>query len=106
MTSQNFSYILFELAVTIGALLILYALNALKTMATKRFLAVLIAQYLFWISWDLLSVRLDVFRFPQEGNLPIRIAGLPLEEHLFFPFHSLLTWAIVIMAEAAKPHHR
>jgi lycopene cyclase domain-containing protein len=106
MTSQNFSYILFDLAVTTGALLVLYSLNALTTMATKRFLAILIAQYLFWISWDYLAIRLGVFRFPREGNLPVRIAGLPLEEHLFFPFHSLLTWAVVIMAQAAKPQHR
>jgi lycopene cyclase domain-containing protein len=102
MTSQNLSYALFDLSGTAGALLVIYSIGALKTLTTRRFLFVLTGQYLLWIAWDYLAVRLGVFSFPPEGNLPIRILGLPAEEHLFFPFHSILTWAVVVLAQAAK----
>jgi lycopene cyclase domain-containing protein len=106
MNSQNFSYVLFEAAGITAALLILYSLGAIRTLATKQFLGILAGQYLLWIAWDFLAVELGVFYFPPEGNLPFRFLGLPMEEHLFFPFHSLLSWAVVVLAHSAKPPSR
>jgi lycopene cyclase domain-containing protein len=106
MTAQNFSYCLFETAGITASLLIIYSLGAIRTLATRRFLAVVVAQYSVWITWDYLAVELGVFYYPHEGNLPLRVLGLPLEEHLFFPFHSLLSWAVVLLVQAAKPPAR
>jgi lycopene cyclase domain-containing protein len=103
---QNFSYGLFELAFAVASFLVIFALGASASLATKRFGVVLAVQYLVWIAWDYLAVRFDVFRFPREGSMPFRLFGLPMEEHLFFPLHSLVTWSGVILAETANQNRR
>jgi lycopene cyclase domain-containing protein len=56
-----------------------------------------------WVFWDLLAFQLGVFQFPPGGSLPPRILGLPLEEHLFFLVHTITLWALLLVAESAKP---
>ena len=103
MTEANFSYLLFELAGLVAALLVLTSLGITKTLLTKRFMMVLAALYGLWICWDLFAVHLGVFHFPETGSLPFRLVGLPIEEHLFYGFHVIVIWAVVEIAETSKP---
>lgn len=103
MAEQNLSYLTFELAGLFGALLVIYSLGGIRTLISRRFMTLLASLSALWISWDYLAVYLDVFRFPREGNLPLRILGLPLEEHLFFFVHVITIWTIVLIAESTKP---
>ena len=87
----------------LAAWVTIYSLGAARTLATRRFLATLLLLYLGWIAWDMLAVSLSVFRFPPNGNLPFRLLGVPLEEHLFFLVHILVVWALILLAESARP---
>jgi lycopene cyclase domain-containing protein len=99
LAEQSLSYLFFELAAVFCAWLALYSLGALRTLATKRFLFLAAALYVFWVGWDLLAASLGVFLFPMKGSLPIRIMGLPLEEHLFFLVHTIAVWSLVVITE-------
>lgn len=101
MNGQNLSYLLFELAGLAAALLVLFSLGVERTLVTRRFLLLTASLFCGWLLWDLLAVYLGVFIFPKEGNLPFRVAGLPVEEYLFFFFHPMVTWAVVIITEHA-----
>ena len=105
MTTQNFSYALFELAWIFIIWLIIFSLGATRTLVTKRLLSVVAGLYAVWIIWDLVAVRLGVFYFPESGNLPLRVFNIPLEEHLFFVVHSFCAWALVLIADFSKRFH-
>ena len=98
MEHQNYAYFLIELAMASGAFGIAYSTRTLTTFTTWRFLAVNGFLYILWLSLDLLAVSRGVFLFPTDGNLPFRILGLPLEEHLFFPLHTAVVWSFVLLA--------
>lgn len=102
MAQQNFSYLLFELSALLCAWLALYSIGAVRTLLTRRFLSVAACLYAFWVGWDFIAVKLGVFQFPATGSLPLRIAGLPVEEHLFFLVHTISVWALVVITETAK----
>jgi lycopene cyclase domain-containing protein len=103
MTEQNFSYAVFEVAGVVASWLVAYSLGAACTWLTRRFVGVVTCLYVLWLSWDMLAIQLDVFRFPAEGSLPIRVLGIPLEEHLFFVVHAVTIWTLILIAESAKP---
>ncbi len=103
MTPQNLSYFVFELFVLLGVGLVAHSLGIVYTVATRRFITVAAALYVFWVVLDVIAVRMGVFVFPARGNLPIRVLGLPLEEHLFFIVHVVAIWIVVLVADAAKP---
>ena len=103
MDQQNFSYLFFEVAGLFAALSVIYALGAARTLLTRRFAIVMAGLYGMWLSWDMLAISLEVFQFPTRGNLPIRLLGIPLEEHLFFLVHALVTWALLLLAEPTRP---
>ena len=101
MTAQNLSYLLFELAGLLAALLVLFSLGAERTLVTRRFLLLTASLFCGWLLWDFIAAHLGVFVFPVDGNLPLRVGGLPVEEYLFFVFHPLVTWTVVLITEHA-----
>ena len=105
MTTQNFSYVLFEIAWIFIISLIIFSLGAISTLATKRFLSVVVGLYAIWITWDFIAISFGVFHFPDEGSLPARIFNIPIEEHLFFVVHSYCAWALVLIADFSKKLH-
>lgn len=97
MVTQQYSYFFIEAAMLIAILVIAYVTGALTTFATKRFLLIVAALYLFWVSLDCSARFYSVFSFPPDGTVPLRILGLPLEEHLFFPLHTATIWVFLVL---------
>jgi hypothetical protein len=97
MVSQHYAYFFIEAAMFIAVCVIAYVTGALPTFATKRFLLIVAALYSFWVSLDCAARLYSVFSFPPDGNLPLRILGLPLEEHLFFPLHTATIWVFLVL---------
>ena len=102
MQAQNLTYLGAEVACLAGLALLAYSTLAARTLVTKRFMAIAVALYCLWVAIDLVAVSSGVFYFPPEGSLPIRVLGLPLEEHLFFPIHTAAVWLLILLGSKSR----
>jgi lycopene cyclase domain-containing protein len=102
VAEQTFAYSFIEAAMFMGIWIVGYSTGALKTLTTRRFMTLTVSLYSLWIVLDLCAVALGIFRFPPEGNLPLRIVGLPIEEHLFFPLHTMVIWMLLLLSIGSK----
>lgn len=102
---MKFEYLLFNLAVLLGPL----AMSFEKQIHFVRrwrhaFAAIFIVAVPFWI-WDALATGRH-WRFNEKYTLGLQIAGLPLEELLFFitvPFAALFVWETINFYVAPRP---
>jgi lycopene cyclase domain-containing protein len=102
MLPQELSYGLFEIAIFLACWLVVYSVGASSSVLTCRFALLTLAIYLVWLGWDLAAIRAGVFVFPADGSLPVRLLGVPLEEHAFFFVHAFACWSAVVAAEATQ----
>ena len=94
---QSYAYLFIEIAMMLVVWAVAYATNSGRTLVTRRYIAISVLLYCLWLVLDLLAVARGVFDFPAQGNLPFRILGLPVEEHLFFPLHTAVIWMLVLL---------
>ena len=103
---SRFAYLFMELACVLGVWLLAAGSFSWRLLASKRFLLPAIALYALWTVLDVLAVRFRIWWFPLEGSIPIRLLGLPLEEHVFLILHTILTMmllSLLLETERAEP---
>lgn len=88
--APQFSYIFLEIATLLTVILIVPGETLRLAFGNRRIICVALLLFGLWTGVDLLAVRLDIWRFPQGGTLPIRFVGLPLEEYILFFLHSVI----------------
>ncbi len=93
-----YEYLLFNIAVVAGPLAMSFERNLRFVRKWKYAIpAVLIAAVPYW-AWDIIVAGTH-WTFNEAYVLPIRLAGLPVEEWMFFitvPFASLFVWEVVL----------
>jgi lycopene cyclase domain-containing protein len=100
--SSTESYIYIEIC-TLALLLALWRqpLNIRELHKRGFFLGTTIL-FLFWWIIDELAVSFQIWTFPPEGTLPIRILRLPIEEYIIFLIHSGLTFALIALLRTSR----
>lgn len=107
MAGQEYSYIFLETLAFLGILLVLFSLGLSRTLLTVRYLLVNLALCGIWLTLDHLAFRSGIFAYPSSrGNMPIRIAGLPVEEYLFFPMVIGVVWTLILVARSPRRRSR
>ena len=99
---NRLAYLTVEAAMFLGIWIVAYSTSSWHTFKTKRLIFIIAALYCLWVALDLVAVARGVFWFPSEGNLPLRILTLPLEEHLFFPLHTATIWMVLLLLNGTK----
>jgi|SRR5579864_2222070 len=100
--SSTESYIYIEIC-TVALLLALWRQPLHVQELRKRgfFLGTAIL-FVFWWAIDELAVSFQIWTFPPEGTLPIRIFRLPIEEYVLFLIHSGLTFALLALLRTPR----
>lgn len=93
--SPRYTYLLVDLLCLAGPLLLSFYPKFRFDKNWKYFILPCIIIAAFFIGWDVLYTHLGVWGFNHEYTLGIKVAGLPLEEYLFFlciPFACVFTY--------------
>lgn len=99
MPGQHYSYIFLEALAFSVVFLILFSLGLSRTLITVRYIVVNLFLCAGWLTLDHIALRSGVFSYPPNGgNLPLRIAGLPIEEYFFFPMVISAVWTLILIA--------
>lgn len=93
--SQGYSYLYLEVCVLAMVLAFWNGRLSWKVLYQNGFLHGTLILFLLWTVVDQIAIALALWEFPAEGNLPIRILGLPIEEYCIFILHAILTFAII-----------
>jgi lycopene cyclase domain-containing protein len=93
------TYLVIEIALIGMAILLKPRQIPWRMYASWRFLSIVSGLFLFWLGLDLIAVSLGLWYFPVEGTLPIRILGLPIEEHAIFLIHSVICCSLLGVIE-------
>ena len=89
------SYLLLELAVLAYLLGFSYEYWRFRRLFSRTFFFPAVSLAVIWFSVDSLALHLALWEFPSEGNLPLRLLGLPLEEYILFFLHTLVCFILV-----------
>jgi lycopene cyclase domain-containing protein len=72
-------------------------LNSRASLLTALFLAGV------WFTLDQIAIHLGLWTFPTGGSLPLRFAGLPVEEYLIFFLHTII--CLVLLKKYSKTNN-
>lgn len=100
--SGRLAYLWLELASFLGVWLLSYGTFEWRSILCPRFVRLATALYAIWLTLDACAVAAGIWYFPSEGSLPIRLLGLPLEEHLFLVLHTVLTFILLSFLQARQ----
>ena len=70
-----------------------------------RLVAVILPVAALFIAWDLMAAATGQWHFDPAQTFPVRLAGLPLEEYVFFvvvPLAGILTFEAVTVARSRR----
>jgi len=96
---QQCNYLVLEIAMFSTIALLSWQQWTFAAFWSRRFLRSALLLYCLWFALDQLAVQANVWSFPVEGTLPIRILRLPIEEYLCFVGHTAITFLIVRLLE-------
>lgn len=70
-----------------------------------RLLAAIVPVAALFVAWDVVATHAGHWRFDPGQTLPVRVAGLPLEEYAFFlviPLAGILTYEAVTVVRRGR----
>jgi lycopene cyclase domain-containing protein len=98
MSLQHWSYVAMLVFCLAGTLPLVPAFRLQALRQPRRLLLTIVAAGSPFLVWDLYATRTGHWRFDAAQTLPWRVAGLPVEEVIFFvviPLASVLTYEAV-----------
>ena len=99
---QQFNYFLLEVGMLTTVALLSWQEWTLDGFRSRRFRRVAMLLCALWFALDQLAVQTNIWSFPVDGTLPIRIFRLPIEEYLCFIGHTTITFLVVRLFETRK----
>lgn len=89
--SSAHNYLFLDLAVLTTAVTLTWGRPEWRRILSRQWLRGFVLLFVFWCAVDWIAIGLRIWSFPPGGSLPVRIAGLPLEEYFVFLVHAVLT---------------
>ncbi len=87
MLDKQLSYIVFEVAAFITISLVSFGFVRWSKVFSIRFFSIVGLLLFLFVLIDLFALKLNLWSFPLEGSLSIRILGLPIEEYILLLLH-------------------
>ena len=97
---QQWNYFILELALFSTVALLGWQEWTPRGFRSREFRRTTLLLCALWFALDQLALEANIWWFPPEGTLPIRILRLPVEEYLCFLGHTAITFLIVRLLEA------
>jgi lycopene cyclase domain-containing protein len=95
MMPKAATYLFLEIALVLSVYLFTAETFRIRSLWRKEFAVRAAILFVLWLVIDEIAVHLGLWFFPSEGTLPVRIAGLPIEEHALFVLHTVICQMLV-----------
>lgn len=98
MSARHWSYVAMLAFCLAGTLPLAFAYRLRVLRQPRRLVAAIVLAAAPFVVWDVWATSVGQWRFDPAQTLPLRVAGLPLEEVAFFvvvPLASVLTYEAV-----------